>query len=82
VAGVDEAKNDLVEIVEFLKDATEVPASRRKNSAWCAASWTSGNWVNPAGSCCGWRGEVWPFFSISGSEFVEVLVGVGGEPCA
>ncbi len=76
VAGVDEAKEELKEIVEFLKD--------KKKYARLGARMPKGILlVGPPGTgktlfaraVAGEAGV--PFFSISGSEFVEMFVGVG-----
>jgi cell division protease FtsH len=76
VAGVDEAKDELVEIVDFLKD--------RKQYGRLGARMPKGVLlVGPPGTgktllakaVAGEAGV--PFFSISGSEFVEMFVGVG-----
>ena len=76
VAGVDEAKKELVEIVDFLKN----PAKYKKLGARTPKGVLL---VGPAG--CGKTllakavaGEAHvPFFSIAGSEFMEMLVGIG-----
>jgi len=78
VAGVDEAKNDLVEVVEFLK----TPAKFQKLGGKIPRGILL---VGPPGTgktllARAVAGEaVVPFFTISGSEFVEVLVGVGAS---
>src|SRR5437660_5764517 len=78
VAGVDEAKNDLVEVVEFLKTPQKFQRLGGKIPR-------GGLWVGPPGTgktllARAVAGEASvPFFSISGSEFVEVLVGVGAS---
>ncbi len=76
VAGVDEAKKELVEIVDFLKN----PAKYKKLGARTPKGVLL---VGPAG--CGKTllakavagEENVPFFSIAGSEFMEMLVGIG-----
>jgi len=52
VAGVDEAKNDLVEVVEFFKDTYEVPEIGRQDSAWHTPGRPSWNREDTAGPCC------------------------------
>jgi len=78
VAGADEEKQELVEVVEFLKDA-------RKFSALGARIPKGVLLVGPPGTgktllaraVAGEAGT--PFFSISGSDFVEMFVGVGAS---
>jgi cell division protease FtsH len=76
VAGVDEAKDELSEVVDFLKD----PAAHSRLGARMPKGVLL---VGPPGTgktllaraVAGEAGV--PFFSISGSEFVEMFVGVG-----
>ncbi len=78
VAGVEESKQDLCEIVEFLK-------SREKFQALGARIPKGVLLIGPPGTgktllaraVAGEAGV--PFFSISGSEFVEMFVGVGAS---
>jgi cell division protease FtsH len=78
VAGVEEAKQDLREVVEFLK-------SREKFQALGARIPKGVLLIGPPGTgktlmaraVAGEAGV--PFFSISGSEFVEMFVGVGAS---
>ncbi len=76
VAGIDEAKNELMEVVEFLK----TPQSFRrlggkipKGVLLVGAPGTGKTLL--AKAVAGEAGV--PFFSMSGSEFVEMFVGVG-----
>ena len=41
VAGCDEAKEDVKELVDYLKDSTKVPKVRWANSDWRVVSWSS-----------------------------------------
>ena len=82
VAGVDEAKEELKEIIEFLREAQKFQRLGGKNSASGVLL------VGPPGTgktllarAVAGEAKV-PFFSMSGSEFVEVLVGVGASRCA
>ncbi len=78
VAGVDDAKNELVEIVDFLKN----PAKYRRIGARTPKGVLL---FGPAGvgktllarAVAGEAGV--PFFSMAGSEFMEMLVGVGAS---
>lgn len=78
VAGVDEAKNDLVEIVEFLKMPQKFQrlGGRIPRGVLLVGPPGTGKTLL-ARAVAGEAGV--PFFSISGSEFVEVLVGVGAS---
>jgi cell division protease FtsH len=78
VAGVEEAKQDLLEVVDFLK-------SREKFQALGARIPKGVLLVGPPGTgktlmarAVAGEADV-PFFSISGSEFVEMFVGVGAS---
>ena len=78
VAGVDEAKQELVEIVEFLKHPkkfNEVGAKIPKGVLLVGPPGTGKTLL--ARAVAGEAGV--PFFSISGSEFVEMFVGVGAS---
>jgi len=76
VAGVDEAKVELAEVVEFLKEPQKfisLGARIPKGVVLIGAPGTGKTLLAKAVS-----GEAGvPFFSISGSEFVEMFVGVG-----
>jgi cell division protease FtsH len=76
VAGVDEAKGELQEVVEFLKDPTvhsRLGARMPKGVLLVGPPGTGKALL--ARAVAGEAGL--PFFSISGSEFVEMFVGVG-----
>ncbi|MBE8222052.1 MAG: ATP-dependent zinc metalloprotease FtsH [Bdellovibrionales bacterium] len=78
VAGVEEAKDDLVEIVEFLKDPkkfTNMGARIPKGVLLVGPPGTGKTLLAKA-----MAGEAdAPFFTISGSDFVEMFVGVGAS---
>lgn len=76
VAGVDEAKAELVEIVDFLKNPQEYGrlGARIPKGVLLVGSPGTGKTLL-AKAAAGEAGV--PFFSISGSEFVEMFVGVG-----
>ena len=78
VAGADEEKEDLMEIVEFLKDSKkfiEIGARIPKGVLLVGPPGTGKTLLAKAIS-----GEAKvPFFSISGSDFVEMFVGVGAS---
>jgi cell division protease FtsH len=76
VAGIDEAKNELVEIVDFLKDPpkyTRLGGTAPKGVLLIGAPGTGKTLL--AKAVAGEAGV--PFFSMSASEFVEMIVGVG-----
>ena len=76
VAGVDEAKQELQEIVAFLKDPTSYGrlGARMPKGVLLVGPPGTGKTLL-ARAVAGEAGV--PFFSISGSEFVEMFVGVG-----
>jgi cell division protease FtsH len=78
VAGVDEAKQELTEVVEFLKypDKFNALGARIPRGVLLVGPPGTGKTML-ARACAGEAGV--PFFSISGSEFVEMFVGVGAS---
>ena len=78
VAGQDEAKQEIMEIVKFLKNPkkyTELGGKRPKGALLVGPPGTGKTLLAEAVA-----GEVnVPFFSISGSDFVEMFVGVGAS---
>jgi len=76
VAGIDEAKNELIEIVDFLKDPpkyTRLGGTAPKGVLLIGAPGTGKTLL--ARAVAGEAGV--PFFSMSAAEFVEMIVGVG-----
>jgi cell division protease FtsH len=76
VAGIDEAKNELVEIVEFLKSPqkyTRLGGTAPKGVLLIGSPGTGKTLL--ARAVAGEAGV--PFFSMSAAEFVEMIVGVG-----
>ncbi len=78
VAGIDEAREELVEIVNFLKDPTKFARLGGKipKGALLVGSPGTGKTLL-ARAIAGEAGV--PFFTISGSDFVEMFVGVGAS---
>ena len=78
VAGIDEARDELQEIVEFLKDPQKFSRLGGKipKGALLVGSPGTGKTLL-ARAIAGEAGV--PFFSISGSDFVEMFVGVGAS---
>ena len=78
VAGVDEAKEELAEVVEFLKTPQKfVALGARIPKGVLLVGPPGGGKTLLAKAVSGEAGV--PFFSISGSEFVEMFVGVGAS---
>ena len=78
VAGIEQAKLELTELVDFLKNAerfTDVGAKIPKGALLVGPPGTGKTLL--ARAVAGEAGV--PFFSISGSEFVEMFVGVGAS---
>ncbi|WP_236031123.1 ATP-dependent zinc metalloprotease FtsH [Ktedonospora formicarum] len=78
VAGVDEAKNDLVEVVEFLRTPQKFQRLGGKIPRGVLLVGPPGTGKTLLARAVAGEASV-PFFSMSGSEFVEVLVGVGAS---
>ena len=78
VAGADEAKQDLQEIIEFLKDPAKFTklGGRLPKGALLVGPPGTGKTLL-ARAVAGEAGR--PFFSMSGSDFVEMFVGVGAS---
>ncbi|MEZ0498184.1 ATP-dependent zinc metalloprotease FtsH [Sphingomonas sp. IW22] len=78
VAGIDEAREELEEVVEFLKDPTKFARLGGKipKGALLVGSPGTGKTLL-ARAIAGEAGV--PFFTISGSDFVEMFVGVGAS---
>jgi len=78
VAGVDEAKEELQEVVEFLKSPERFLALGAKIPRGVLLMGPPGVGKTLLARAVAGEAEV-PFFSISGSEFVEMFVGVGAS---
>ncbi len=78
VAGVDEAKYDLEEVVEFLKTPLKFQRLGGKIPRGVLLVGPPGTGKTLLARAVAGEAGV-PFFSMSGSEFVEVLVGVGAS---
>jgi len=76
VAGVDEAKAELQEIVDFLKNATKYTRLGAKIPKGVLLIGPPGTGKTLLAKAIAGEAGV-PFFSISGSEFIELFVGVG-----
>jgi cell division protease FtsH len=78
VAGIDEAKEELVEIVEFLKDPKKFERLGGKIPKGALLVGPPGTGKTLTARAVAGEASV-PFFSISGSDFVEMFVGVGAS---
>jgi cell division protease FtsH len=78
VAGVDEAKEELTEIVEFLKDPQKYQRLGGKIPKGALMVGPPGTGKTLLGRAVAGEAGV-PFFYISGSDFVEMFVGVGAS---
>ncbi|NJO35565.1 MAG: ATP-dependent zinc metalloprotease FtsH [Rhodospirillales bacterium] len=78
VAGVDEAKDDLVEIVDFLKDPHKFQRLGGKIPKGALLVGPPGTGKTLLARAIAGEANV-PFFTISGSDFVEMFVGVGAS---
>lgn len=78
VAGVDEAKEELKEVVEFLKNPKKFQAVGAKIPKGVLLVGPPGSGKTLLARAVAGEAGV-PFFSISGSEFVEMFVGVGAS---
>jgi len=78
VAGVDEAKEELKEIIEFLRDPQKFQKLGGKIPKGVLLMGPPGTGKTLLARAVAGEAEV-PFFSISGSDFVEMFVGVGAS---
>jgi cell division protease FtsH len=78
VAGVEEAKEELEEVVEFLKEPEKFSALGARIPKGVLMVGPPGCGKTLMARAVAGEAEV-PFFSISGSEFVEMFVGVGAS---
>ncbi len=78
VAGVDEAKEELREIIEFLKDPPKFQKLGGKIPKGVLLVGPPGTGKTLLAKAIAGEANV-PFFSISGSDFVEMFVGVGAS---
>ncbi|MBI5182255.1 MAG: ATP-dependent metallopeptidase FtsH/Yme1/Tma family protein [Nitrospirae bacterium] len=78
VAGVDEAKEEVVEIVEFLKDPQKFQKLGGRIPKGVLIVGPPGTGKTLLARAIAGEADV-PFFNISGSDFVEMFVGVGAS---
>jgi len=78
VAGVEEAKEELQEVVEFLKDPKQFQRLGGKMPKGVLLAGAPGTGKTLIAKAVAGEADV-PFFNISGSDFVEMFVGVGAS---
>lgn len=78
VAGLDEAKGEVMEIVDFLKNPKKYTALGGKIPKGCLLVGPPGTGKTLLAKAMAGEAQV-PFFSMSGSDFVEMFVGVGAS---
>ncbi len=78
VAGVDEAKEELLEIVEFLKNPKQFQKLGGKMPKGVLLSGAPGTGKTLLAKAVAGEADG-PFFTISGSDFVEMFVGIGAS---
>ena len=78
VAGIEEAKEELEEIVEFLRDPKKFTRLGGRIPKGVLLGGVTRYGQNASGKGHSGEADV-PFFSISGSDFVEMFVGVGAS---
>jgi cell division protease FtsH len=78
VAGIEEAKGELEEIVDFLKDPQKFQRLGGKIPKGCLLVGPPGTGKTLLARAIAGEANV-PFFTISGSDFVEMFVGVGAS---
>ena len=78
VAGIDEAKEELEEIIDFLKDPQKFTALGGRIPKGVLLTGPPGTGKTLLAKAIAGEADV-PFFTISGSDFVEMFVGVGAS---
>lgn len=78
VAGIDEAKQELEEVVEYLRDPQKFQRLGGKIPKGCLLVGPPGTGKTLLARAIAGEANV-PFFTISGSDFVEMFVGVGAS---
>jgi len=78
VAGADEAKQELEEIIEFLKEPTKFQKQKKKIPRGVLLLGPPGTGKTLMARAIAGEAGV-PFYSISGADFVEMFVGVGAS---
>ena len=74
ISGIDTVKEEMLELISYLKDFEKYNSMGARIPRGCAAV-RSGYWEDVAFASVGEAGV--PFFSCAGTEFMEMFVGVG-----
>ena len=75
VAWMDEVKNELMEVVDYLKNPEKYHKVWARHPKWILLYWEPGSWKTLLARAVAWEADV-AFFSASWSEFMEMLVGL------
>jgi len=75
VAGMDEVKMELSEIVDYLKNPAKYHKVGARHPKWVLLYGQPWSWKTLLARAVAWESNV-SFFSVSGSEFMEMLVGM------
>lgn len=75
VAGMEEVKEELAEIVDYLKKPEKYQKVWARSPKWVLLYWQPWSWKTLLARAVAWEANV-PFFTASGSEFMEMLVGM------
>jgi len=73
VAWMEEVKNELMEIVDYLKHPEKYHKVWARHPKWILLYWEPGSWKTLLARAVAWEADV-AFFNASGSEFMEMLV--------
>jgi cell division protease FtsH len=76
VAGMEEVKNELSEVVDYLKHPAKYHKVGARHPKWVLLFWEPWSGKTLLARAVAGESDV-PFFSVSGSEFMEMLVGMG-----
>ena len=76
VAWMEEVKNELMEVVDYLKNPEKYHKVWARHPKWILLYWEPGSWKTLLARAVAWEANV-AFFSASWSEFMEMLVGLG-----
>lgn len=75
VAGMEEVKMELSEMVDYLKNPAKYHKVGARHPKWVLLYGQPGSWKTLLARAVAWESNV-PFFSVSWSEFMEMLVGM------